>query len=121
MLAVPVDDLGILMVRRTTPPVGLALPSGYIEYGERWQETAARELAEETGLHVDPGTIRELKVCSGDDGTLLVFCTAPPVGRADVASFSPSPEASELVVVQGPRDDIVFPLDADVIASLIRG
>lgn len=35
VLAVPVEDLGVVMVRRKAPPVGLALPSGYIEYGER--------------------------------------------------------------------------------------
>ena len=120
VLAVPVEDLGVLMVRRTEAPVGLALPSGYIEYGERWQDAAARELAEETGIRVEADAIRELKVCSGEDGTLLVFCTSPPITSAELAAFSPSPEASELVVVDTPRDDVVFPLDAEVIAMLRR-
>jgi ADP-ribose pyrophosphatase YjhB (NUDIX family) len=118
VLAVPVEDLGVLMVRRVDPPAGLALPSGYIEYGERWQDAAARELAEETGIRMDAGTIRELRVRSGEDGTLLVFATAPPIRRADLAAFSPSAEVSELVVVAGPRDDVVFPLDAEAIALL---
>jgi ADP-ribose pyrophosphatase YjhB (NUDIX family) len=117
VLAVPVEDLGIVMVRRKVAPVGLALPSGYIEYGERWQDTAVRELAEETGIRVDASTIRELKVCSGEDGTLLVFGTAPPIARAEIAAFRPSAEASELVVVDAPRDDIAFPLDAEVITA----
>jgi 8-oxo-dGTP pyrophosphatase MutT (NUDIX family) len=103
VLAVPVEDLGVLMVRRVDPPAGLALPSGYIE---------------ETGIRVDAGTIRELRVRSGEDGTLLVFATAPPIRRADLAAFSPSAEVSELVVVAGPRDDVVFPLDAEAIALL---
>jgi ADP-ribose pyrophosphatase YjhB (NUDIX family) len=118
VLAVPVEDLGVLMVRRVDPPAGLALPSGYIEYGECWQDAAARELAEETGIRVDAGSIRELSVRSGEDGTLLVFATAPPIRRADLAAFSPSAEVSELVVVAGPRDDVVFPLDAEAIALL---
>src|SRR5215218_700253 len=67
VLAVPVEDVGVLMVRRTNPPAGLALPSGYIEHGERWQDAAARELAEETGVRVDPARIRELRVRSGED------------------------------------------------------
>jgi ADP-ribose pyrophosphatase YjhB (NUDIX family) len=96
----------------------LALPSGYIEHGERWQDAAARELAEETGIRVDAAAIRELKVCSGEDDTLLVFATAPAVTRADLAAFSASAEVSELVVVDGPRDDVVFPLDAEVITRL---
>jgi ADP-ribose pyrophosphatase YjhB (NUDIX family) len=118
VLAVPVEDLGVVMVRRVQPPVGLALPSGYIEHGERWQDGAGRELVEETGIRVDAATIRELKVCSGDDGTLLVFATAPPILRAELAAFTPSAEVSELVVVGGPRDDVVFPLDAEVVATL---
>lgn len=53
--------------------------------------------------------IRELKVRSGADGTLLIFATAPAITRADLAAFVPSAEVSELVVVSGPRDDVVFP------------
>jgi ADP-ribose pyrophosphatase YjhB (NUDIX family) len=118
VLAVPVEDLGVVMVRRVQPPAGLALPSGYIEHGESWQDAAARELAEETGIRVDAATIREFKVCSGEDGTLLVFATAPPIMRAELTAFTPSAEVSELVVVGGPRDDVVFPLDAELIAAL---
>jgi ADP-ribose pyrophosphatase YjhB (NUDIX family) len=118
VLAVPVDDVGVLMVRRVHPPAGLALPSGYIEHGERWQDAAARELAEETGVYVDAARIRELKVCSGEDDTLLIFATAPAITHAALAAFVPSAEVSELLVVAGPRDDVVFPLDAEVIATM---
>ena len=118
VLAVPVEDLGVLMVRRVDPPVGLALPSGYIEHGERWQDAAAREFAEETGIRVDAASIRELSVRSGNDGTLLVFATAPAIARAELVAFVPSAEVSELAVVGGPRADVVFPLDAEVIANL---
>ena len=47
-----------------------------------------------------------------------MFATAPPILRAELAAFAPSAEVSELVVVGGPRDDVVFPLDAEFIASL---
>ena len=107
----------MLLVRRVTPPAGLALPSGFIEYGERWQDAAAREVAEETGVRVDPAAIRELRVRSDSDGTLLIFATAPAVSRDALRAFAPSPEVSELVVADGPRDDVVFPLDAEVLAE----
>jgi ADP-ribose pyrophosphatase YjhB (NUDIX family) len=118
VLVVPVEDLGVLMVRRVDRPAGLALPSGYIEFGERWQDAAARELAEETGIYVDPMAIRELTVRSGADGTLLIFATAPAITRAELAAFVPSAEVSDLIVVSGPRDDVVFPLDGEVVATL---
>jgi ADP-ribose pyrophosphatase YjhB (NUDIX family) len=120
VLALPVEDVGVLTVRRREPPVGLALPSGYIEHGEAWQDAAARELEEETGVRVDAATVRELAVRSGGDGTLLVFATAPAIARGELRRFTPSPEVSELVIVTGRCDELVFPLDAEAI-GMVRG
>ncbi|MDP9400723.1 MAG: NUDIX domain-containing protein [Actinomycetota bacterium] len=117
VLVLPVADAGILLVRRAIPPLGLALPGGFIEHGERWQDAAAREAAEETGVRVDPEAIRETRVLSAPDGTLLVFGTAPSVRRDALSAFAPSPEVSGLVVADGPRDDVVFPLHAQVLAE----
>lgn len=117
VLVVPVEPDGVLLVRRVNPPVGLALPSGFIEYGERWQDAAARELAEETGVQVDPAAMRELRVRSGSDGTLLIFAAVPAVSREALRAFTPSAEVSELVVIDGPGHDVVFPLDAELLAE----
>lgn len=114
---VPVTGGGVLLVRRAIPPLGLALPGGYIEYGESWQAAAARELAEETGLTVDAGAIGELAVRSAPDGTLLVFGLAPAVSAEALARFAGSDEVAALEVADGPRADIVFPLHAEVLAS----
>ncbi len=118
---VPVAGGGILAVRRAIPPAGLALPGGFVELGESWQEAAARELAEETGVRADPAGIREVRVLSAPDGTLLVFGTVPEVGRDELAAFRPSPEVSGLEVLDAPRDDVVFPLHAQVIAEVLGG
>lgn len=42
----------LLLIRRRHPPFadGFALPGGFVEYGERVEEAARRELFEETGL-----------------------------------------------------------------------
>ncbi|MDH5751505.1 MAG: NUDIX hydrolase [Deltaproteobacteria bacterium] len=43
---------GVLLVKRRNPPLGWALPGGFVEYGESLETSAAREMLEETGLEV---------------------------------------------------------------------
>jgi len=88
---------GLLVVRRGSPPARdrLALPGGYIDIGETWQEAAVRELSEETGLTADPASVRLYDTLSAPDGTLLVFGLLPavdaaPAGRADDETPGPT-------------------------------
>jgi 8-oxo-dGTP diphosphatase len=43
---------GVVLVRRKNPPLGWALPGGYVDVGETLEAAAAREALEETGLVV---------------------------------------------------------------------
>jgi len=43
---------GIVLIKRKNPPMGWALPGGFVDYGETLEEAAAREALEETGLKV---------------------------------------------------------------------
>ncbi len=40
----------IVLIERKNPPLGYALPGGFVEYAETLEETAIREAKEETGL-----------------------------------------------------------------------
>ncbi len=42
----------IVLIERKNPPHGWALPGGFVEYGESYEEAAVREAKEETGLDV---------------------------------------------------------------------
>jgi ADP-ribose pyrophosphatase YjhB (NUDIX family) len=42
----------IVLIERNNPPYGWALPGGFVEYGESYEQAALREAMEETGLTV---------------------------------------------------------------------
>jgi len=43
---------GIVLIQRVNPPLGWALPGGFVDYGESLEAAAVREAGEETSLNV---------------------------------------------------------------------
>ncbi len=100
----PVDG-GILLVRRNIEPQRgkLALPGGYVDYGETWQQACARELFEETGVRIDADEVSLLDCHSSvERGVLLLFGLAQPMRGQDLPPFVLSGETSEIVIVKQP-------------------
>ena len=44
---------GIVLIERSNPPHGWALPGGFVDYGETLESAAVREAMEETGLELE--------------------------------------------------------------------
>jgi ADP-ribose pyrophosphatase YjhB (NUDIX family) len=121
VVLLPVDG-GLLMVRRSIPPhIGkLALPGGYINLGETWQQAGARELIEETSIVIDPLELREFRVLSVPEGMILIFGLARPRSLAELPPFQPTDEASECLV-GGPAEEVAFELHQQVVQELFSG
>lgn len=79
LLAVGLDDLEVLLIRRDAPPFqdAWAFPGGFVEVGESPEETARRELAEETSMR---GVRLEQLSAFGDPGR-------DPRGRVVTVAF----------------------------------
>ena len=97
---------GLLVIRRAIPPAAdrLALPGGFIDIGETWQQAAARELREETGLVADPDAVRLYDTISAPDGTLLVFGLFPSLAAEDeLPQQAPDDETLGRMVLHQPQ------------------
>jgi len=58
-------EQGIVLIQRSNPPLGWALPGGFVDYGESVEEAVAREIKEETSL--DFINFKQFKIYSKGD------------------------------------------------------
>ncbi len=52
-IIIEIPEKGLVLIQRGNPPLGWALPGGFVDYGESLEDSAWREAREETGLTVD--------------------------------------------------------------------
>jgi ADP-ribose pyrophosphatase YjhB (NUDIX family) len=122
VLLLPVDG-GLLCVRRAIEPGRgkLALPGGFMDVGETWQEACARELEEEAGVRIDPGEVGLFAVHTVvGQGLVLVFGKGRERGAGELPEFRPTEEASEAVVVRE-AIELAFPTHTAVMKEYFEG
>lgn len=106
---------GLVVIRRNTEPQRgmLALPGGYIDCGETWQEAGCRELFEETGIQVAKNGISLYDVQNGLDNTLVVFGLAAQQPARVLEPFS-SEETTEVMLIDSPIE-LCFAMHTEVV------
>ncbi len=116
------DDLGLLVIRRSIPPREgqLALPGGFINFGESWQVGAAREVLEETGLQVASDSIRLARVHSAPDSTILIFGIAPIQPSNVLEALTLSSETSEIAILES-FAPLAFALHTQIAEEFFEG
>lgn len=119
----PQDRYGLLTIKRSIPPkVGhLALPGGYINLGESWQQAASRELFEETGLNIDSKNFTTYEVLSAVEAkVVLIFGYANvELTVEQLPKFSITNETSERLVLYEPQE-LAFPLHTEVMLRFFQ-
>ncbi|MET7620921.1 NUDIX domain-containing protein [Streptomyces sp. NPDC005408] len=105
------EGTGLVVITRTIEPRrgGVALPGGYIDHGEDWQQAVVRELSEETGIEAPRDEVRLADALSAPDGHLLLFGLLRPRPAADLPRPTPTPETTGWHLLHAPTE-LTFPL-----------
>lgn len=102
------EKMGLLIQQRNIEPQKgqWALPSGYIDVGESWEEAAAREVQEEMGIQTQPDKYKIWTVRNATNNNLLIFAEYSRL--VWVEDFSPNEEVSAVFTILQPRE-LAFP------------
>lgn len=121
----PVEDergTGLVVITRTIEPAlgGVALPGGFMDFGEDWRESVVRELREETGIHAPASEVTLADTLSSPAGHLLVFGLLPVRPTASLPASAPTDETTGWHVLRTP-DQLAFPLHTEAARAWFAG
>lgn len=95
-----------------------AFTSGYLEFGETFQEGSARETYEELGIKLDPNTFSLYKVLNATNGNLLIV-SWNHITVDDLKLFSPNREVLDILVIKK-NMKLAFPTHTALIKEIVR-
>ncbi|MFD9307577.1 NUDIX domain-containing protein [Streptomyces sp. NPDC060048] len=121
----PVEDeagTGLVVITRTIEPAsgGVALPGGFMDFGEDWRESVVRELREETGIHAPARDVTLADAHTSPAGHLLVFGLLPARPAAALPASAATDETTGWHVLRSP-EELAFPLHTKVAREWFGG
>lgn len=108
------NRIGILIQQRNIEPQKgcWALPGGYIEHGETWQEAAVRENEEEMNFKSSVNDYTLFNIKKPSNGNMLIFCEYKFIWQDDIKkiieNFVPNDEVLALDIFYGDKE-LAFP------------
>jgi 8-oxo-dGTP diphosphatase len=116
---VPLNQ-GVVMVRRSIDPgYGLwVVPGGFVDVGERVEETVTRETLEETRLVVRP--VRLINVYSYNDSPTVVVAYLTEYVAGELASGDETLEARVFAFSEIPWEEIAFRSTKQALQEYLR-
>ncbi|WP_179816443.1 NUDIX domain-containing protein [Allostreptomyces psammosilenae] len=119
------DDAGVhlVVIRRTIEPRHgwLALPGGFVDLGESWQQGVVRELWEETGIPARAEDVRLAGAYSNQPGShIMLFGLLPPRPLAELPPSAPTAETLGWELLSAPAE-LAFPSHTQVVADWFAG
>lgn len=113
------SNKGLIVIRRALRDGygKLAMPGGFHNIGETWQEAGCRELAEETGIAIDPARVKVYDVVTVQNGGVnLIFGVYDGIVIDPV--FVHDSEIMEVLELDAPVDT-AFPAHTEMMARYL--
>lgn len=108
VVSLNLEVLGILKIRRGIEPGkgGWALPGGFVDYGETWQDALFREIKEEIGIIIDPEFALK-GIEKSNNNNLIIFGVTK--WEEKLPEFQLNDEVLEIGLYNDPMEELVFP------------